>query len=165
MNDNQLRGLVLKYFYDNRRTQGGLLPRIVDLGNLQNVNDQDIVRVCNQLANHRLIDWQKYESFNVSSGLGNINAFGVDVVEGTAKSPISINLDNSQSISVSGSSNVTISGSNTQENTITLEDLISQIDSSNASDKDKDEARGLFRKFLEHPLVSSIAGGAISLLG
>jgi hypothetical protein len=165
MNDNQLRGLVLKYFYHNRRLQRGLLPGISDLGELQNVNDRDIVRACNQLADHNLIDWQKYETFNGSGGLGNINAFGVDVIEGTAKSPISINLDNSQSISVSGSSNVTISGSNTQGNTITLEDLISQVDNNNASDKDKDEARNLFRRFLEHPLVSSIADGAISLLG
>jgi hypothetical protein len=165
MNDNQIRGLVLRYYYDHRRSNHDSLPSPSDIGNPPNVTSQDIVRICNQLADHGLIDWQKNETFEDSSGLGYINAHGVDVIEGSVKPPISINLDTSQNINISSSSNVSISGSNTQANNITLQDLISKIENVNAPNEQKEEARSLLRQFLTHPLVSSVAGGLTSLLG
>jgi hypothetical protein len=165
MNDNQLRGLVLRYFYDHRRSNHDFLPRPSDIGSPPNVTSQDIVRICNQLADHGLIEWEEYYAFEGNSGSGCINAHGVDVIEGSVKPPISINLDASQNIKISGSSNVSIAGSNTQANNITLQDLISQIELASASNEQKEEARGLLRRFLAHPLVSSVAGGLTSLLG
>ena len=67
------------------------------------------------------------------------------------------------------SKNIQIGNQNVQDNRelnlkLTLEELIEQIDSANASPKVKQEAKNRFNKLLEHPLVSAIVGGATSAL-
>jgi hypothetical protein len=86
------------------------------------------------------------------------------VVEGNVAAPISIVLDQSRHVAVHHSSNVQIGNENVQDVTIHFEKLLSAIDKSSASDKEKEEAKSLLKKFLEHPLVSSIAGGLASSL-
>ena len=67
------------------------------------------------------------------------------------------------------SKNIQIGNQNVQDNReinlkITLEELLQQIDSANASPKSKEGAKSRFNKLLEHPLVSAIVGGATSAL-
>ncbi|MCI5225941.1 MAG: hypothetical protein D3918_04580, partial [Candidatus Electrothrix sp. AX2] len=87
MKDNELRGLVLQYFYDNRRKRSVREPKAADLG--VEVTEQDILHICDQLGQHDLLDWKSNESRRKSSdtflpSTGKINAFGIDVVEGNA---------------------------------------------------------------------------------
>jgi len=68
-----------------------------------------------------------------------------------------------QTINVSGG-NVQIGNSNTQEIGVVLAELVATIDSSGASQADRQEAKGHLRRFLEHPLVAAVAGAAASTL-
>ncbi|TLD69237.1 hypothetical protein FEM03_19260 [Phragmitibacter flavus] len=165
MKDNEIRGLVLDWFYDRRRQQRWELPSAADIGSPSGVTDQNVVLICDQLGQHGLIDWKPIHQLGgVSFGHGKINANGVDVIEGTVTSPISISMDNSQNITISNSSNTAISGSNTQANTITIQDLISQIQNAEATWEEKEEAKGLLKRFLSHPLVASVSGSLVGLL-
>lgn len=63
------------------------------------------------------------------------------------------------------SSNVQIGNNNRQEIQSNISALIDLIDNAQTSQHEKDTAKSLLKKFIEHPLVVSLAGGAISLLG
>lgn len=65
-----------------------------------------------------------------------------------------------------GANNVQIGDHNTQHIMAAIETLVGQIENAAASDSQKAEAKGLLRRFLEHPVVGAVAGGAASgLLG
>jgi hypothetical protein len=169
MKDSELRGYILQYFYDRRREGLSLSPpKPADLS--VEVTEQDILYVCDQLGQHNYLEWQATKSNYKSSGTivngyGRINAFGVDVVEGNETPAIKVEFvqHNNNAVTITGSTNVNnIIGSN---NTLTLSGLAKAIESANATPQEKEEAKTLFRKFLEHPLVSAIAGSAVGLLG
>jgi hypothetical protein len=84
------------------------------------------------------------------------------VIEGSTKAPISISFD--QSISVHGSSDVQIGSHNIEDIKIEIGKIVSAIDHSSANDQEKAEAKSLLKKFLQHPLVASIAGGLASTI-
>lgn len=159
MTDNELRGKLLKELYENRRemwTQIGL----------NHFNDpvaQDNVRIAEQLDQHGLIEFKMLNRH--LGGQARITALGVDVIEGTAPSPISISIDGSQTINISNSSNFQAGNNNSQTINNGVQALIKTINESGASQADKEEAKSLLKKLLEHPLVSAIIGGAIGLLG
>jgi len=161
MTDNELRGLILQKYYDRRR--GGWFQwKTEDFDDVPVEFDAvDLFRVCDQLGKHGLIEWKRAAGApdETIGGFGKISAFGVDVIEGHAKPPISITLDHSRHITVHGSSNVQIGNANIQDVSIQIEKIIAAIDSSPASETEKAEAKSLLKKFLEHPLVTSIAGG------
>jgi len=161
MTDNQLRGVVLQKYY-NRRREGFFQWKTEDFQDVREEFDAvDLFRVCDQLGEHNLIEWKSAQGpqGETIGGFGRISAFGVDVVEGHAKAPISITLDQSRHITVHSSSNVQIGNANVQDVSIEIEKVIAAINSSPASDSEKAEAKSLLKKFLEHPLVASIAGG------
>ena len=161
MTDNQLRGLVLQKYY-NRRREGLFQWKSEDFQDVpEDFDGVDLFRVCDQLGEHNLIEWKSAQGprGETIGGFGRISAFGVDVVEGHAKPPISITLHQSRHISVHSSSNVQIGNANVQDVSIEIEKVIAAIDSSPASESEKTEAKSLLKKFLEHPLVTSIAGG------
>jgi len=119
-----------------------------------------------QLGQHGLIDWYPINAIGgFCSGLGRISACGIDVVEGTVTSAISINMHDHRSVNVSGSSNVIVGDGNTQNINENAESLIRAINNMNAPSEQKEEAKSLLRNFLEHPLLTALAGGAITLLG
>ena len=70
-----------------------------------------------------------------------------------------------QTINITGSSNVVVGNNNNQTVTQTVRELLAVIESASASPEQKNEAKSLLRKFLEHPLLAAVAGGAIGLLG
>lgn len=65
-----------------------------------------------------------------------------------------------QTINVGNNSNVQIGDHNKMEFRENIQNLIQTIDKSSASEPEKEEAKGLLKKFLEHPLVTTIAGSA-----
>lgn len=163
MKDTKLRGLLLQVFY-NRRRENWFVPSVAEVG--VPVNEQDILQVCSQLGQHRLIEWKSLASYdNVNAGMGKITAFGIDVIEGEATPDLKIEFVQNQTVNISNSSNVVVGNDNSQTITNTVRNLISVIESSTASTEEKAEAKSLLRKFLEHPLLAAIAGGAIALLG
>jgi hypothetical protein len=166
MKDNELRGLILRKYYEKRR-EGWFQWKDEDFKDVPETIEFDAVdlfRVCDQLAEHGLIEWDGVQDHagQTIGGAGKISAFGVDVIEGHSKSPISVVLDQSRRISVRESSHVQIGDSNVQDAAVHFEKLVAAIDNSSASATQKEEAKSLLKKFLEHPLVTSIAGGIAS---
>jgi len=162
MRDNELRGVILQKYYDKRRdgffqwTAEGFK----DVPDTIKFDAVDLFRVCDQLGEHGLIEWQGLQDAKGQTvgGWGKISAFGVDLIEGHARSPISITLDQSQYVIVHKSSNVQVGNANIQDVSIQIEKIINAIDQSKASEREKAEANSLLKKFLEHPLVTSILG-------
>lgn len=163
MKDTQLRGIILGRYYDRRR-EGWFLPKPEELG--VEVTSQDILAVCDQLGEHNLLEWKVRKDHGViHAGMGKITAFGIDVVEGEAVADIKVEFVQNKTINISGSNNVVVGDNNSQSISNHVSGLLSIIDSANATSDQKDEAKGALRKFLEHPLVAAVAGGAIGLLG
>jgi hypothetical protein len=166
MKDNELRGLILRKYYDKRR-EGWFQWSDEDFKDLPDTVEFDAVdlfRVCDQLGEHGLIEWNGVQGVGGQTigGAGKISAYGVDVIEGHAKSPISVIFDQSHHVSVTESSNVQIGDANIQDVSVHLEKLVAAINDSSASPAEKEEAKSLLKKFLEHPLVISVAKGLAS---
>lgn len=163
MKDTQLRGLLLEVFY-RRRREDLFVPTAEEIG--VEVGEQDILQVCDQLAQYRMIEWKSLRmSGNIHEGMGKISAFGINVIEGSADPDINVEFVQNQTVNITGSTNVVVGNNNSQVVTQTVRDLISIIESSDAPHEQKTEAKSLLRRFLEHPLLAAVAGGAISLLG
>jgi hypothetical protein len=163
MKDTQLRGIILQRYYDCRR-QSWYLPTPSDLG--VQVDEQEILRICDQLSQHGLLEWKSLKaSGEIVAGMGKITAQGVSVVEGEVSTGIRVELVQNHTVNISGSSNVVVGNNNSQTINSSVIDLVNLINSMNATGEQKAEAKGLLRKFLEHPLLASIAGGAVGLLG
>jgi predicted nucleotide-binding protein len=93
MKDSELRGKMLAVFYDRRHNNDGWVPTSeMDFGAM--IDRRMVGSIGGQLADASLIRWKPLtgaaEGFVV--GMGQITAFGVDVVEGTRRSPINIDL-------------------------------------------------------------------------
>ena len=162
MKDTQLRGIILAKYYQRRR--GPLFtPKPEDFD--PPIKLEDILAISDQLGQHRLIEWKAIKNFRgISIGLGKISAFGIDVVEGEATPDIKVEFVQNN-INVSGSSNVVVGDHNQTTITQHIAELARVIDNSSGTPEQKAEAKGLLRKLVEHPLVASVAGGAIGLLG
>lgn len=168
MKDSELRGLLLQYFYERRRKDTLPAPKAADFG--VDVDDQDILHVCDQLGEKGLLKWNSVKSTSGSgdyflAGIGRINAYGIDVVEENVTPPIKVEFvqHNNNTVTITDSTGVNnIIGSN---NTLTLSELVKAVESADATPQEKEEAKTLLRKFLDHPLVSAIAGGAAGMLG
>ena len=168
MKDSELRGLILQKYYDKRR-KGWFQWKTEDFSDVPDTmkfDAVDLFRACDQLAEYGLIDWKgaRGPQNETIGGFGKISAAGADVIEGNVEPPISIVLDQSYRVAVHHSSNVQIGNANVQDVTIHIGQLVSAIDESSVSEEEKREAKSLLKKFLEHPLVSSIAGGLASSL-
>lgn len=73
--------------------------------------------------------------------------------------------NNGHSVVVNGNANMIQLGDITIQNiNIVLKNVVERIESADASEKEKTEAKSLLQKFIEHPLVNTIlgvAGGAV----
>jgi hypothetical protein len=63
-------------------------------------------------------------------------------------------------ISIHNSHGIQVGDHNTQNFVTALQQIIEQIEKSGGTPEEKSEAKSRLRKFLEHPLTTSIAGGA-----
>jgi hypothetical protein len=161
MKDNELRAVVLRRFYECRAA-GRHDWKLEDLNNEVKTTPGDFYRICDQLAEHKLIEWQPMRAqmrghIFTNGGLGQITAKGVDVIEGTVQSPISISVDHSQTVTIHGSNNII--GNNNQ---LSLESVNSEISRSNFSEPEKVEAKSLWQKVCENKILNTVVGSVFS---
>ena len=160
MKDNDLRGLILRKYYEKRRVGLTFLTDddFKDLPQPLDFDQNDLFRICDQLAEYGLLKWipARGSMGETIGGRGQIIALGVDVIEGNAPSPVAITI---QHVSVQNSTGVQIGNGNVQDLSVHIGKIVSAIDHSTASEGQKAEAKSLLKKFLEHPLLASIAGG------
>ena len=155
MTDAELQDQLLRRLY-NGRSGDWVQIGIHAIGSQE---QKEEIRIAEQLEEHGLIVFQKFN--RILGGPAKITARGVDFIEETAKSPIPTNIDRRQTVNISGSSNIQIGDGNIQEVQNSIVWLINSIEKSGASSEEKEEAKGLLKRFLEHPLVASIFGAAI----
>jgi hypothetical protein len=97
MKDAELRGKMLKVFYDRRHNAQGWVPTSeMEFSSEEMVDRKVVGTVGRQLADGGLIRWKplmgSQEGFVLA--MAQITALGVDVVEGTTQSPINIVFQN-----------------------------------------------------------------------
>jgi|ERR1700733_2316389 len=155
MSDSELRGIVLRKLYDSRRQ--GMVPLPVELSSSVLTPDT-VFEICRQLAEKGLIRWKPIEGQGgggyLRTGMAQITAFGIDVIEGNATSPISVSID--RSVTISSSSNVQVGEGNFQNVRFSAEKIALAIDQANASVLEKEKAKSLLKSFLENPIISTI---------
>src|SRR5690606_21893604 len=66
----------------------------------------------------------------------------------------------SHTINIHGAQSVQVGDYNTQNIVNSFEALVKKIESADASPEEKEEAKGMLRRVLEHPLVVSVIGAA-----
>ncbi|MDE2053746.1 MAG: hypothetical protein KGJ46_09240 [Xanthomonadaceae bacterium] len=156
MNDNELRGKLLKELYDNRQSEWTQ----VGTNSLNDPTAREAIRIAEQLYQHGLIEFKR---INIHlGGMARITAPGVDVIEGTAVAPISIAIDHSQTINIHGSQNFQVGNGNSQVIQDAVETLARYIDGSAGTQAEKNDAKSRLQRFLEHPLLSAVVSGAIA---
>lgn len=168
LTDNQLRGILLQKAYD-KRNESWAQWTSEDFTDVEEVIDEpSLWRVTDQLAQAGLIDFKSARGNRgqILGGCFEITAAGVDVIEGAAIAPITITLDQSQNYAFHGDSNTIQAGNNNiQNNTISnIQSIIRDIDTSNGTSLEKLEAKSRLATFLEHPLVTSVAGSAVGAI-
>lgn len=169
LSDSELRGRVLRWFYDRRR------EGTINVGDF-NFSDTDTAtefyRIANQLRDHELIALKnisvvgsRVDPMNFPKYSGSISADGVDVVEGNSIPPISITIDNrNMNVNVSNSQGVQVGNSHSQMSVhMSVEQLRTKLSEAPASEK-REEAKKLWNRLVEHPLVCALLGGAVSTL-
>jgi hypothetical protein len=95
MNTDELRGLILKGFYDLRGN--GRKVQAMELFDLAPNNVQDILNVCGYLGEEGLIEWEPHYSTRsgaIDEGLGRIKSKGVRTIEGTLAPPEGMTVTN-----------------------------------------------------------------------
>jgi hypothetical protein len=165
MKDSEVRGLVLKSLYDARHgNRGGHVNIPSELGvpgfDLQKNDDIRVLgNVTKQLADQGLVKFHEVVSTSYPSGLAQITASGVDVVEGDPP-PIPIvfpvvyahHVD--QSVTVHGSYNQV--GKGNVQNFGTIEKLTLAVEQSQVTPQEKEEAKSLLTKLGENKLVMAL---------
>jgi hypothetical protein len=134
MNDAELRGQMLHYFYDNRRQ--GYTQMLTN----EFLDQNTAFDICRQLSEHGLLNWKPLVAQEFRTGMGQITATGIDVVEGTQKPPPSI------SISLK---DVQIGKGNIQNTNITARDIAVAIDNAKVDQRTKEEAKSLMNRLLQ----------------
>ncbi len=168
MKDIEARGIVLQFLYEHRR--GNFYPEREISPLFQEVGRNEFYRICEQLIECRLVEWDASQVPSKSGGYEwsahaiKITAAGVDVVESDGRnSPIPVTI---QTFNFPNSQGVQIGNSNSQSLSVSINQVLRSIDDASATEKEKEEARGRLRSFLEHPLVTTLVGaGASALLG
>lgn len=163
MRDVDLRGVVLQKLYEERANPG-YKPKPAHFTPV--IAMQEVVRISEQLFEHELVKLQVTRPLSGHAQLLSIaiTARGVDVVESGRSPDININFANHQTVNVTGSSNVVVGNHNTLSIRNNVEELVKLIEASKGTPESKEEAKGLLRRLLEHPLLAAAAGGVIGLL-
>jgi hypothetical protein len=160
--DTELRGILLRKYYDLRRER--LVS--VDAKTLGvDLPDNDVLSISEQLEQHGLIEWKPLRNFGLSGGgiaaaMGKITAKGIDVVEGEPFPNLRIEFVQNKNYTVTNSPGAVVGDNNVQQISTQLSNLAQLIDSANASPVEKNEAKGLLAAFLRHPLVGVLLGAA-----
>ena len=117
----------------------------------------ELARISKQLGDYNLIEWNPTlgSQGEPVAGGGEITAFGVDVIEGTSKSPITITFDQRHTVSITGSNNIV-----GNHNAIHADEISIAISHSSFSEAEKAEAKSLWQKVSENKLLNTVLGSA-----
>jgi hypothetical protein len=153
MTDSELRGLLLEKYYQRRKERLiGLVPSDFD----GRINEQEILNIAGQLADHGLIHWRPNRGHGgIGGGMGTITPAGVDVVESKTAAPMDIHFSRDRSLQAPVEARPGVAAA--------IERLQQAIDDSGASAADTKAASLLLRAFQQHPLLRTIAQGEASL--
>jgi hypothetical protein len=158
MRDTERRGIVLERFYGARHKvdwrEFDALQTPVTMG------PTELANICKQLGQHGLIEWESVDTLTGNIPMrARITAGGIDVIEGTARAPISITLHD-HSVRVTGSTNVQIGNANSQTVQVEIQKILTKIDHSAAAPPpEKQEAKSLLERLSNNALLVSLIGG------
>src|SRR5438094_9008048 len=170
MKDSVVRGCLLQLLYE-RRSEGSIPfgqgeQAVLPPGG---INHRDWLRAVAQLSEYGLIDWTPLKDksgMGQLSGFAKINDFGVEVLEGSVASPISISIDESRRTTAPRRQTPTAQSTEQQQQVImdALEKVITAINQADMSEQEKNEAKTLLRRLLGSKAAVSVLGpGAQSL--
>lgn len=168
MKDAEIRDLVLKRLYELRNDG----PQCLTANNPALISDlslHEILRICAQLQEDGLLQAKQLHRNSQTRareydfGIVEISSQGVGLIEGNpshkAKQMQTTN------ISFNNSSNNVIGDHNKVAITQHIVELERMVEQSNGTPEQKKEAKGLLKRFAEHPLVAAVVSGSIGLLG
>ena len=154
--DSELRGIILRRLYEKRRENE------IRIDNLQTdqLDFAEIGRICDQLAEHGLIKFKPHRGGRgrILTGYAQISARGIDVIEGTERSPIAIQIDHSRHYTVTNSDRNIFGDGNIQMGDITIGQIAQTIAASSASKEDKDKATSTIAKAFKEETVKGVLG-------
>ena len=168
MKDSELRGIVLRRLYDERR-RGKLHLSPQNPLLVESLSLQETLRICKQLEQHGLVEAKLHSNMSTrvggyDYGMVEITARGADVAEGTSLSEIKIEFMQTNNVNIAHSTGVIVGDGNSQSVNVHFDALVRHIDAANVTEADKAEAKSQLRKFLENPVVNTIFGVAASAL-
>jgi hypothetical protein len=137
MTDYELRGLVLKAFYDRREDDTPSSPSSQWID--EAASDESIYRICKQLSENGYLEWH----LDYEDASGTITAAGCDIFEDHRKPLIAIELVQSHATNVSNSDNVIIGNNNTQQIGAAFDSLLHAIDACPGNSNAKEESKNL----------------------
>jgi hypothetical protein len=155
--DADRRAVILQRFYDERHIRGWVrMP--VEPG--ASHDDRLIAgNICQQLREHGLIEWKGTMGSGSPDGMGRITAIGVDVVEGNTTAPIAISIDK-RTYSISNAAGVVFGDHNVQGDIrLDASVVFNAVDRSPGTVEEKEEAKGLWLRVIENPILWNIIGG------
>jgi hypothetical protein len=171
MKDCELRGIVLKFLYENRRMD------FIAFGPIQGATDipssielKDWLRACSQLDDIGLIDWDPWldnTGEGLLGGVAKINGHGTAVIEEDEKPSIPVVVDQRQYIQVTSSQAVQIAGAHSQQNqTISdaFERIVTAFDNATISEAEKRKGKSLLIAVLESKVAAAVLGPAAASL-
>jgi hypothetical protein len=101
MKDTEIRWLLLQRYYEKRR-EGFTIPTLKDFDG--KLSEEDILYGSDELGQLGLIEWKSVkDGGRIAAGMGRITPRGVEVVEGEAQSPVSVDRSK-QDYNIKGSS-------------------------------------------------------------
>jgi hypothetical protein len=153
MTDTELRGLVLRAFYERRMSRAPQFPDTSWLSEETTISE--LYRICKQLGEHGLITWSP---FTGDGGIGEITAHGIDVIEGQRQSDIAVHLVHNYTTNISGSTNVIVGDNNRQAVSASFEELLRAVNSYPGSDADKEESKNLLAQLAKSPVFAQVVG-------
>jgi hypothetical protein len=164
MTDQEKADLLLDAYYARRKSGGKVRLEPSDLREIpeKEMPEDEIVRLSERLDAEDLIYFDPVtdEAGQVVTYGGEIAPKGTRKVEGEERLGAGATHVDSRDYNISGAQNVQAGDHNTQEISANLRDLALQINGSDATEEEKQEAANLLSTFLRHPAVVAAMGGA-----
>lgn len=150
--DSSLGRQILQVFYEQRGYGKFINPSTDWIDN--KVSIQEVYRICTQLHDDRLIDWNITES----GGCGIIKSAGVAEIEGRRSSNLQPQNNYNYTANISNSNNVVIGNHNVQAVQAAFDEIAKAIEDFPGAESDKDQAKKHLSKLLSSPVFAQLVG-------
>ncbi len=154
MNTEELKGLVLKKFYDLK--ESGDWVSAEHVYEVAPDHKQQVLNACGYLAEDGLIAWNPHTSSRtglIDFGLGKITSKGIKFINGELHLPASM-IVYDHSTHLHNSPGAIVGSGNVQN--INIGKIVSAIDSSSANENEKKEAKSLLEKVVGNKVLWTI---------